>query len=191
MRKKQWVILTALVLMLAVAFAGCGGQGSGSTETDQSAAGGTLTEFAAKTLDGKDYTAEDLAKADVTMINVWATFCGPCIQEMPEIASLEKRLPDNVSLITCCVDYAEETDADCRSILKDAGYEGTTLVSFEGDLEKVLGSTAYVPTTFFFDSEGNQVGEAVIGAPGDPEKDYLKGINDALAASGKGAVQLK
>ena len=191
MRKKQWVILTALVLMLAVAFAGCGGQGSGSTETDQSAAGGTLTEFAAKTLDGKDYTAEDLAKADVTMINVWATFCGPCIQEMPEIASLEKRLPDNVSLITCCVDYAEETDADCRSILKDAGYEGTTLVSFEGDLEKVLGSTAYVPTTFFFDSEGNQVGEAVIGAPGDPEKDYLKGINDALAASGKDAVQLK
>ena len=191
MRKKQWVILTALVLMLAVAFAGCGGQGSGSIETDQSAAGGTLTEFAAKTLDGKDYTAEDLAKADVTMINVWATFCGPCIQEMPEIASLEKRLPDNVSLITCCVDYAEETDADCRSILKDAGYEGTTLVSFEGDLEKVLGSTAYVPTTFFFDSEGNQVGEAVIGAPGDPEKDYLKGINDALAASGKGAVQLK
>lgn len=191
MRKKQWVILTALVLMLAVAFAGCGGQGSGSTETDQSAAGGTLTEFAAKTLDGKDYTAEDLAKADVTMINAWATFCGPCIQEMPEIASLEKRLPDNVSLITCCVDYAEETDADCRSILKDAGYEGTTLVSFEGDLEKVLGSTAYVPTTFFFDSEGNQVGEAVIGAPGDPEKDYLKGINDALAASGKDAVQLK
>ena len=68
---------------------------------------------------------------------------------------------------------------------------GTRMVSFEGDLEKMLGSTAYVPTTFVFDSEGNQVGEAVIGAPGDPEKDYLKGINDALAASGKDAVQLK
>ena len=191
MKKGLYLALGLILAMACIAFAGCGGQGSGSIETDQSAAGGTLTEFAAKTLDGKDYTAEDLAKADVTMINVWATFCGPCIQEMPEIASLEKRLPDNVSLITCCVDYAEETDADCRSILKDAGYEGTTLVSFEGDLEKVLGSTAYVPTTFFFDSEGNQVGEAVIGAPGDPEKDYLKGINDALAASGKGAVQLK
>lgn len=191
MRKKQWMILTALMLMLAAAFGGCGGSGGESVEDDQAPAEEALADFAATTLEGETYTAEDLAKADVTMINVWATFCGPCIQEMPEIASLEKRLPDNVSLITCCVDYAEETDADCRSILKDAGYEGTTLVSFEGDMEKVLGSTAYVPTTFFFDSEGNQVGEAVVGAPGDPEKDYLKGINDALAASGKDAVQLK
>ena len=92
-----------------------------------------LESFEAKTLDGKTFTADDLAKADVTLINFWATYCGYCVDEMPEIAKWAKTLPNNVQVITVCVDYGTDPAA-AKQILDEAGFAGTTLVSGTGDI---------------------------------------------------------
>lgn len=49
--------------------------------------GEQLPDFTLKTLDGKSVKASDL-KAKVLLINFWATWCGPCVKEMPSLQKL-------------------------------------------------------------------------------------------------------
>ena len=141
----------------------------------------------AVSLDGKAFNEQDLAGADLTKINIWSTTCGPCLREMPELAELEKSLPDNVNLITFCFDASANPES-VREVLSEAGFEGITLTEGDGDLESLLLSIQYVPTSVFVDSNGNQVGQAIIGAPNDPVEYYTQAINDALDSLGKDQI---
>ncbi len=140
--------------------------------------------FTAVTLDGGEYTADDFSEADVTVINIWSTTCGPCIREMPEIAEYEKTLPDNVKLITWCLDGAYDSEYT-KELLSSLGYEGITLIGGDGDLEKMYFDIMYTPTTLFVDSDGNIVGEALIGSPEKLAETYTELINKTLKALGK------
>ena len=102
LNNKLAVLLLAGALLL---LAGCGGERSGyqtaesRTEEDQTAGDRTdvpeaeevfrLGEFTAGTLAGGTFTAEDVAARDVTVINFWSTTCGPCIDELPDLAAIE------------------------------------------------------------------------------------------------------
>lgn len=147
-----------------------------------------LIDFSAETSNGEAFGPADLAGYDLTVINMWATFCGPCIGEMPELAALEKALPGNVRLITFCLDAGSRAES-MRQILDDAGFTGVTLVSAEGDLITLSDQAMYVPTTVFVDSSGRMVHEELIGSPENVEETYKAAINEALARMGKGAIQ--
>ncbi len=140
--------------------------------------------FTAVTLDGGEYTADDFSEADVTVINIWSTTCGPCIREMPEIAEYAKTLPDNIKLITWCLDGAYDSEYT-KELLSSLGYEGITLIGGDGDLEKMYFDIMYTPTTLFVDSDGNIVGEALIGSPEKLAETYTELINKTLKALGK------
>jgi thiol-disulfide isomerase/thioredoxin len=64
-----------------------------------------LKPFDLQALDGKRWTLEDL-KGKVAFVNVWATWCGPCREELPEVQKLCERLRDrkDVVLLTLNVD---------------------------------------------------------------------------------------
>ena len=179
--------LFAFLLFGAILTALLGGCGAGSGSGPETNGFPDLLSFTAQTLDGGEFTAQDFADADLTVINIWGTYCGPCLREMPELAQLAKSLPNNVRFITCCIDASDKADA-AREILDEAGFDGVTLVSGDGDLEKLLQTLQYVPTTVFVDSEGRQVGEAAIGSPGNVAEFYTNAINDALSALGKDAI---
>ena len=123
---------------------------------------GAAEAFASEDMNGKPFGAEDFAKYDLTLVNIWFTGCNPCIEEMPDLQALYEALPENVNLITICLD-GEKEHALASAILEGAG---TTFTTLKGDeLEKgVLKNVQATPTTFFLDSQGNQVGAAVIGA---------------------------
>jgi thiol-disulfide isomerase/thioredoxin len=204
-----------LALMLLALCTGCGGKTDDSNSDSQTLAQNTentgqpendtssdenngdgeervsafpdLHIFAAETADGAAFTQDDLAGYDLTIINLWATFCGPCINEMPELAALEKALPDNVRLITLCLDAGTQAD-EMRSILDGSGFTGVTLVASDGDLAEVMAQTMYVPTTVFVDGQGNMVLQELIGSPENVEETYRAMINDALTRLGKEAL---
>ena len=83
---------------------------------------GKLTTFSAETLDGKMFTQDDIAAKDLTVLNFWTTQCGPCIEEMPDLAKFEKSLPDNVTFATVCL-LSDGQEEEIRDILKKAGKE--------------------------------------------------------------------
>ena len=129
--KKVFGLIVAAVLAVSLFAAGCSGKGDsaesgsaragkGQTESGQEDNGGTgggnlqqreesgirasLRSFEAAALDGSSFTQEDIAAKDVTLINFWALTCPPCIREMPEIAAFADSLPDNVQVVTVCLD---------------------------------------------------------------------------------------
>ncbi|MBR5722958.1 MAG: TlpA family protein disulfide reductase [Oscillospiraceae bacterium] len=144
-----------------------------------------LCSFTASTLDGGSFTASDFAGADVTVINIWQTSCAPCIREMPEIAEFAAGLPDSIRVMTWCLDADYSPDGEkLSSFMDECGFEGITLTSGDGDMEKLLNKLQYTPTTIFLDSAGHQLCEPLIGA-GDAETNYKSEINAALVLLGK------
>lgn len=163
---------------------------SQSEETNTAARLGSLASFTAGTLDGGSFGPEDLAEKDITIVNFWATFCGPCIAEMPDLAAIHDALPDNVGLITVCLDGAGDEDT-VRQLLDTAGYTGTTILTGDGDLGALAGMIVYIPTTVLADGEGNLVGDPIIGGQRDLAAAYLSAVNSALTSAGKAEISLE
>ena len=146
-----------------------------------------LSSFTAKTLDGKTFTKDDLAKADVTLINFWGVYCPYCLEEMPEIAAWAKTLPKNVQVITVCTDYDSDPQS-AAEVIEDAGLTCPTLVSGAGDFEELASSVMYLPTTLVVDSTGKVVGDVLEGAPQNIGAAYGQMVNAALKAQGKAST---
>lgn len=151
---------------------------------------GNLHKFSAATIDGGSFTEADFADRDITIINFWATTCPPCIREMPELAGLQKSLPDNIALITCCLDGNYDPQG-AQNILSTTGFDGVTIAAADGDFIDLCDNLMYTPTTLFFDSEGNALGGAVIGSPKDVKSYYIAVINSLLTQMGKEEITIE
>ncbi|MBQ7638623.1 MAG: TlpA family protein disulfide reductase [Clostridia bacterium] len=196
MKKALSVLLAALILTCALLLSSCGEKTkTGETESaaptlDDEALNKSfpsLLSFAAGTLDNEEFTEKNFSGHDLTVMNIWATYCGPCLAEMEDIAAFSKALPERVQFITLCSD-AFGNEEKARSILEEAGYEGVTLITWDGDLIKLLSKVQYVPTTLFFDGTGRCVGTEIIGGVSDFAAEYTKAVNSALALLGKDAI---
>ena len=140
--------------------------------------------FSAKTLEGEKVTQEFFGQYDLTMVNVWASWCGPCCKELPDLSELYKILPENVGFLSVTIDDPEDLKA-AQDILAE---NGCTFPCLDGQAsagltENVLSGVMAIPTTLFFDRSGNQVGTSILGAPqgGDSVSDaYLQQIQNRL-----------
>lgn len=176
------VALAASCLM-AGALAGCssGAAGEGGSEAAPSGGQqtmaqqlyGSMSDFTASTMDGGTFTNDDLVGYDLTMVNVWQTNCHYCIEEMPAIELLYQSLPDNMNLITICLD-GEFNIQLAEQILGESGATFTTLNNSESLSSGFTGNLTGVPTTIFVDSGGNIVGQPQVGMP-------TEGSDEAIA----------
>lgn len=167
MKRKNQKRVTALILA-ALLLTGCAQKETGQ-ETGQDAGeekGGVLSSFTATDLEDNEVSQEILADYDLTLVNVWATFCGPCLREMPSLGELAAEYqPQGVNIIGIVSDTLTsegELDEDqvdlARDLVEETKAEYTHLLPSQ-DLFGLLGQIYAVPTTFFVDSEGNQVGD--------------------------------
>lgn len=125
-----------------------------------------MPAFTTTDLAGNTVTEDIFAQKDLTVVNVWGTFCGPCIGEMPELGQWAKDMPDNVQLIGIVCDAAQGDDtyiATANQIMESAGCEFVNL-TVSSDLSALLDGIAAVPTTFLVDKQGNIVGDYIVGA---------------------------
>ena len=127
--------------------------------------------------------ADVMSKSELTMVNVWASWCGPCVGELQEIDALSQKYKDDgLTVVGILYDSEDVYYTDGTGGFED----GKTIIDYYGltytNLRKPGGfdyvyNLEYFPTTFFLDSEGNFVCDEVIGA--DPES-YEKIIKDRL-----------
>lgn len=141
-----------------------------------------MPKFITKDLKGNTVTENIFAEKDLTVVNIWGTFCNPCIEEMPELGEWAKVMPENVQLIGIISDIANENDSIhydlAVEIMEKAKADFTQLIVNE-DFENIMYWITGVPTTLFVDKNGNIVGKPIIGADVDGYKkfveDYLNG----------------
>ncbi len=140
---------------------------------------GSRISFATTDLDGNVITSSEIfAGHKVTMINIWATWCGPCVGELPELAEMAEDFEaQGCRIIGICHDADQEGKAqEALSILAEAGADYLNIAAPEG-VDEMFAISAF-PTSYFVDSEGKLLLEPVIGA--DPDW-YPQALAQALA----------
>lgn len=190
--KKRMKKLSALCLagMLCLGLWACSssedsssGDSSGTTkqETSENGFPVNMPEFSTTDMDGNKVTNDTFADYDLTVVNFWATYCNPCIDELPELTEWKKELPDNVNLIGLLVDVDEKGSDQYKlaeKIIKETGADYQHLIAME-EFDDMISNLVGVPTTFFVDSAGKIIGEPFAGADVDAYKqtveDYLNG----------------
>ena len=123
--------------------------------------------FTAKNLNLEDVDDSIFKNKDLTVLNIWGTFCGPCINEMPELGAWAKEMPENVQIIGLVADIAGETDSKqidtAKTILEktDANFQN---IIPNADFMPLLSTVVGVPTTYFINREGKIIGKPIVGA---------------------------
>lgn len=97
--------------------------------------------------------------APVTLVNVWATWCNPCREEMPALLEVARRHAD-VRLVLVSADFGDR-QAEAASMLASLGVSGTTWIKTGTDQAFIdsfnRGWTGSLPATFVYDAHGRQV----------------------------------
>ncbi len=187
--KKRILSILALVIALVLVFTACSGekatdgnaekpavsQSDEKTEDKKSDSDnpGVFGAFESVDLDGKkvDYTA--LQGKKLTMVNIWATFCGPCINEMPDLQKISQEYADNdFQIVGIVCDVTQTKDGSFSKALKDeaekivkqtkVGYKN--ILMSDSLVASEAGQVYSVPTTYFLDENGNRVGQTYIGS---------------------------
>jgi len=145
--------------------------------------------FTAQTLEGETVTEAIFSEHDLTMVNVWASWCPPCRGELSELGALYDKLPENVGFLSVTVDDAGDLPAAAK-LLEQHGCAFTCLdgQGSPGLMAGFLGQVMAIPTTIFFDRAGNQVGQWIVGVPqgsGSVSEAYLAEIEARLAQINK------
>lgn len=193
MKKKTFLQIILFTVSLMFCVTGCKKNNVATDETentDQVTESSTetsvdaLTSFTCETIDGGTFTEADFANKDLTVINFWMTTCQPCIREIPQLEEIKNSLPDNVQMVLVSLDDSYYID-DVREIIEQTGFSGTVMMCGDKDMEDLGKTLLYVPTTLFFDSQGNRVGPTMVGSPENIEESYTTTINDILTDMGK------
>ena len=109
--------------------------------------------FAVKGIDGKTVSLAE-AHGKVVLLNFWATWCGPCRMEVPDLVELQKKYQDRLQVIGLVVDDADE-DA-VRKFAKR--YSINYPVAMATDEMRIqFGGVPALPTSFIIDAQGRVV----------------------------------
>ncbi|MDE6846580.1 MAG: TlpA family protein disulfide reductase [Lachnospiraceae bacterium] len=197
--ENKWIKLSGILLIAVMLMTGCGKASDNtaaesnseadtesiaaedvteeSTGSEQADSGSKISAFTAKDLDGNTVTESIFGDKDLTVVNIWGTFCGPCVREMPELGAWAKDMPDNVQLIGLVIDIAGDEDTEHHdlavSIMQNAEADFTQIIANQ-DFADILKDVYGVPTTMFVDKDGNIVGDSIIGADVDGYKKFVE-----------------
>ncbi len=176
--KRLW--RAAVCLAAALALTACAAQAptteAAERTTPAPAAGtqedaGIMSSFSTTDLEGNPVDASLLEQYKLTMVNVWTTNCGYCLKEMPDLGELAAEYePKGVRILGLVADVFNSDGSISESQLETAQQiVAQTKADYphilpSQELYGILASVSAVPTTFFVDSQGRQVGSAYAGA---------------------------
>ncbi len=106
------------------------------------------------TLTGLDGSKVELEPGRPTLVNLWATWCEPCIAEMPHLAALARRFP-KVRFVGISVDD-ESVASEVAEVLRETGVTYEVGLDGRGEAFRVF-RAEFVPTTVVFDAQGRRV----------------------------------
>lgn len=155
-----------------------------------SAKTGAFSSFRASTIEGRIVDESIFAGHKLTMINVWATYCGPCLNEMPDLGKLAAANSANgVQIIGIAADTQNRDGSSsqsqielARQLVSKTGAAYTHLLPSADLMSAGLSGVSAVPTTFFADEKGNLVGKVYEGSRSGEKWQAI--IDELLAGQG-------
>lgn len=148
MKKLLSIMLAAFLAIscLPVAIAAPGAERAATVGTD-------LSGFSASDVYGNPLTGDIFNDAPVTLLNVWATWCGPCVGEMPELQELYEYFEASSNPIGQLYGVATEDANTVTNFTEANGYTYPQILP-DSVLNNVVSQCMYVPQQIFVDSNG-------------------------------------
>lgn len=152
-------------------------------------------------LDGKPISLED-DKGKIVLLNFWATWCGPCREEIPDLIELQKKYKTQLAIIALATD--EDEPAEVKKFAQKAGINyriGMATDSLRGE----YGGIPALPTSFIIDAQGRVVQKhiglndpsiyelevrALLGLPFDGKIDYFEDTGQVFLKNAERATEL-
>ena len=155
-------------------------EGAGNTVTD-------LSNIVTKDIHGKEFSSKDFANYDLTMVNVFATWCTACIQEIPDLVEVQKEMQaKGVNIIGIVTDTVDDTGENREALEKAKLIQEKTKANYsflmpdKTNFNGRLNGIQALPETFFVDKNGQIVGETYSGSHN--KKDWTEIIEKELSA---------
>ena len=154
--------------------------------TDSQNVATDLSNLQTVDIDGKEFSGKDFSDYDLTMVNVFATWCSPCVQEIPDLAEIQKEMKDKgVNIVGVVTDTVDQTGENrealekAKLIRERSKAEYPFLIPDKSNFNGRLSGIQAFPETFFVDKKGQIVGETYSGSHN--KKAWLEIIEKELA----------
>jgi cytochrome c biogenesis protein CcmG/thiol:disulfide interchange protein DsbE len=210
-RKLPW---TLVVLTAALLGCGCGREQTAHADAvraKQDAPSANVVQFVKNPdaapvfqlndLDGKPVSLA-AAKGKIVILNFWATWCGPCRAEVPDLVELQKRYADKLEIIALATD--EDDPDEVRRFVLQSGINYRVAMTSEEVLRN-YGGIAALPTSFVIDPQGRIVQKhvglndptiyelevrAMLGQPVDAKVEYFDDHGQIFLKNAERATEL-
>lgn len=139
-----------------------------------SAEGERLPDFSVTMTDGSVFTLSG-HRGKAVMINLWATWCAPCVRELPYFEKLRETRPDDVAVLAVHSDLITE---DVDRYLAEKGWRLDFAVDSDGAVAALMGAGSLLPHTVVLD----RTGKVIYNKPGSVDMELL----DILARTALG-----
>ena len=173
---KKWFSLL-FILTAAVLLSGCGyGQPSLS---------GKKLVFETTDIDGNPVSSEELfARHEITMLNLWAAWCGPCVGELSELNEVNDRLEQMDGAVVGLLndDRNQENMDTVRRLLDENDVRYLNILA-PANMNEIIVQNSF-PMTVFVDRDGVVVGRTLVGTTSKKYivDYYLSAATEALEA---------
>ena len=127
-----------------------------STSPEGHEVGQQLADFTITCLDGSEFHLADYRGKPV-FINLWATYCGPCVKELPYFSELYKAHEGDIAMLAL---HSDVVDDDPQEYLNEYGKDWTMPFAVENDDEKIwdgVGGTTAMPQTIVLNRHGEVI----------------------------------
>lgn len=185
MKIKKTLLMILSLLVIGSGISACGKNQEqaqtqsqeGTTSSDENNKDKSSTDdrsslvITTETINKEEFSSKDFSDYDLTMINIMATWCQPCIEEMPELEQVYKDYKDKkVNLVGYVIDTKKDGQVDeealnaALELQKQLNITYPMIMPDDTNLGGIGDVVQAVPTTIFVNKEGKIVGDAVAGA---------------------------
>ena len=164
--QKIYKLFIPLLTMSILFLNGCGDTSLNDNAKSTPVPGSIV--FEAQDMEGKVVSSEIFSETRLTMVNVWATYCNPCLREMPGLGELAGEYATDefriVGVVSDVMEGADQKTLDyAADLVEQTGAGYTHLLLNESLYYALLTDVSAVPTTFFIDEDG-VVLDTVVGS---------------------------
>ncbi len=114
-----------------------------------------LPNFTLEDANGKKVKSSELVGQAPVLIDFWATFCSPCMKELPELSKLQTKYDTLINVVCISVDKPRAV-AKAKAIVKSKKFSFTTLFDCNKEVQNLFNIKS-IPRTIIFDKNGNMV----------------------------------
>ena len=160
-QRPPYTSLTILALILAALFVCTHAERRENTDSEKPEASiqplekfGTLTDIAFLAEGGREVRLRDF-KGKPVVLNLWATWCGPCVEEMPSLDRLQRDFP-GVEVVAVSLD--KQGEEKVREFLAEEGLKHLAIYADPSMNAMAALGVPGIPATFLIARDGTEVG---------------------------------